>query len=62
MEWINNIDWVKVGLGYVMFIQVMKAIRDAIDSTPESDDNWFERACTIMSKLGATLITGQRAK
>ena len=61
MEWIQS-HWVGIVAGYVLFIQVMKAIRDAIDTTPESDDNWFERACTIMGKLGATLITGQRAK
>jgi hypothetical protein len=61
MEWIQS-HWVEIVAGYVLFIQVMKAIRDAIDTTPGTDDNWFERACTIMQKLGATLITGQRAK
>ncbi len=61
MEWIQS-HWVEIAAGYVLFIQVMKAIRDAIDTTPESDDNWFERACTIMGKLGAALITGQRPK
>ena len=61
MNWITQ-HWAEILLGYVTFIQVTKAIRDAIDTTPGTDDNWFERACTIMGKLGAALITGQRAK
>jgi hypothetical protein len=54
--------WVGICAGYVLFIQVMKALRDAIDTSPSTDDNWFERACTIMSKLGASLMTGARPK
>lgn len=61
MDWIQN-HWAEVISGYVLFIQVMKAIRDAIDTTPGTDDNWFERACTIMSKLTASLLTGARPK
>ena len=60
MEWLNSIDWVKVGVGYVLFIQVMKAVRDVLDKTPATDDNAWERACTIIVKLGETLLTGKR--
>ena len=62
MEWFNNIDWVKVGIGYVFFIQVMKAVRDVLDKTPNTDDNPWEHACTILVKLGNTLLTGARPK
>ena len=62
MDWINQIDLVKVGVGYVLFIQVMKAVRDVLDKTPSTDDNAWERACTVLSKLGITLLTGARPK
>lgn len=61
IEWIQS-NWVQVVAGYVFFIQVMKAVRDAVDTTPLTDDNWFERTCTVMSKLTASLLTGARPK
>lgn len=61
MEWIQK-HWTEIVAGYVLFIQVMKAVRDAIDTTPNTDDNWFERACTVASKLLASLTTGARPK
>lgn len=61
VNWVQS-NWVQIVAGYVLFIQVMKAIRDAIDTTPETDDNWFERACTIASKLLASLTVGARPK
>ncbi len=56
--WLQN--WVGICAGYVLFIQVMKAVRDVLDTTPETDDNMWERACTILTKLGAALFTGKR--
>lgn len=53
--WLNdfaiNHPW--VGLTLAIYLVVAKAIvgiRDAIDKTPASDDNWFERCATIIGK------------
>ena len=35
---------------YVAVVTAIKGIRDAIDTTPETDDNWFERIVTILWK------------
>jgi hypothetical protein len=59
MEWIQS-HWVGIVAGYVLFIQILKAIRDAVDSTPNEDNNAWERACTILTKLGQSLISGKR--
>jgi hypothetical protein len=61
MEWLQN-NWVQVVAGYLLFIKVITTIRDAVDTTPGVDVNWFERTVTIMEKLGASLLTGKRAK
>lgn len=61
MEWLQT-HWVEIVAGYLLFVKVVTTLRDAIDSTPGTDDNWFERACTVLSKLGAALTTGRRAK
>jgi hypothetical protein len=61
MEWISK-NWVEIVAGYVLFIQVMKAVRDAVDTTPGVDVNWFERTVTIMEKLMGSLTTGARPK
>ncbi len=55
-------DWVQFVAGYLLAIKVITAIRDAVDSTPESDDNWFERAVTILKTTGQYLVLGKRAK
>ena len=39
----------------------LKAIRDAIDSTPETDDNIFEKVVTLFGKVMGYLIKGKRA-
>ena len=59
IQWIQS-NWVQIVAGYLLFVKVMTTLRDAIDKTPESDDSWFERACTIMGKLGASLLIGKR--
>lgn len=59
MELIQN-NWVQIVAGYLLFVKVMTTLRDAIDATPASDDNWFEHACTIINKLTAALVTGKR--
>ena len=48
-------------LGYLAIHTAAKSIRDAIDTTPLTDDNWFERTVTIMGKI-ASYLAGFRAK
>ena len=56
----DGIQWGAVGIGYLLFIKVITTLRDVLDKTPLTDDNAWERACTILSKLGSALITGKR--
>lgn len=42
-----------VALVFVVYLGLAKlvvGIRDAIDTTPTTDDNWFERVATIIKK------------
>lgn len=57
-----NHQWVMwIVVGYLSLHTAIKSIRDAIDTTPATDDNWFEKTATIMGKIAAYLI-GFRAK
>lgn len=38
----------------------LKAVRDAIDTTPETDDNWFEKLMTFLGKV-ANYFAGKRS-
>lgn len=53
-------NWEKIGVAYLLFIKFLTSIRDILDKTPDSDDNWFEKLCTLLSKLPQTLLLGQR--
>jgi hypothetical protein len=55
-------NWVTITVVYLAFAKFITAIRDVLDKTPASDDNWFERIVTIINKLGGYLLTGQRPK
>jgi hypothetical protein len=57
-----DINWTEVVVWYLFFIKVLTVVRDAVDSTPGDDVNAFERAVTFMNKIGASLLTGKRAK
>lgn len=50
MEWIQQ-NWVAIGVVVLGIHATLKGLRDAIDKTPATDDNWFERGVTIMGKL-----------
>jgi hypothetical protein len=59
-DWLNtfalNHAWVGfVVLGILAVSKILTMVRDAIDTTPATDDNWFERTCTILKKVGAAL-------
>lgn len=66
MEWLNNFAqdhaWVGLTISIVIAAHTgLKALRDAIDTTPQTDDNWFERIVTILGKVSGYLV-GSRAK
>ncbi len=54
-------NWAQILLIAVSVHTALKAIRDAIDKTPATDDNWFERMVTIIGKAIGYLTTGKRA-
>lgn len=63
---LNNFILEHAWLGAVIVIliavhTILKAVRDAIDKTPATDDNAFERIVTIMGKV-ASYLAGFRAK
>lgn len=66
VDWLNNFAqenaWVGLTIAAILALHTgLKALRDAIDATPETDDNWFEKAVTIMGKA-AKYLAGFRAK
>ena len=66
IDYLNNFAQQHAWLGLTIAIVIaahtgLKALRDAIDNTPQTDDNWFERAVTIMGKITGYLA-GFRAK
>lgn len=55
-----NANWPAILAVLVALSMFLKALRDAIDKTPASDDNLFERIVTIVGKVVASLLTGKR--
>lgn len=45
---------------YLLFYVFIKGVRDAIDSTPQTDDNAFEKFVTLLGKLAKLFTLGQR--
>lgn len=55
--------WIWASLAVLAAFQTfMKGIRDAIDSTPDTDDNWFEKFVSVITKVSLYTFLGQRAK
>ena len=54
--------WESIGVIFVLFRIFIIGVRDALDKTPDTDDNLFERIVTIIKKAGAYAIFGTRAK
>jgi len=54
MEWIQT-NWVQITVIAIAVHTFLKAIRDAVDKTPETDDNIFEKVVTILGKVIAYL-------
>jgi hypothetical protein len=59
MEWIQA-HWVQIGVIALGVHTLLKAIRDAVDTTPTTDDNLFEKAVTYIGKITSYLF-GTRA-
>ena len=59
MEWIQQ-NWVQIGVIALAAHTFLKAVRDAIDTTPETDDNLFERVVTGVGKVVGYLF-GKRS-
>jgi hypothetical protein len=63
MEFLDK-DWVAIYAAivstYLLFYVFIKAVRDIIDKTPETDDNWFEKTVTFLGQLAALLGKGKR--
>jgi CRISPR/Cas system CSM-associated protein Csm2 small subunit len=55
-------NWMQISVVVVAFHTFLKAIRDAIDTTPDTDDNAFEKFMTISGKVIAYIFKGKRNK
>lgn len=53
-------NWVQITVVGLAVSKILTVVRDAIDKTPNTDDNWFERMVTIINKVAAQLLTGKR--
>lgn len=59
IEWLQN-NWMQITVITISLHTLLKAIRDAFDKTPQTDDNWFERLVTAMGKAVNYIATGKR--
>lgn len=62
MNVLEHVTPERVVIAFLVFNSVMKAIRDAVDTTPEKDVNAFEKFVTILGKIADYLTTGKRAQ
>jgi hypothetical protein len=53
-------NWAQILVIALALHTFLKAVRDAIDSTPDTDDNWFEKLVTVIGKV-LNYFTGKRA-
>ena len=59
IQWFQT-NWVQIGVIALALHTFLKAIRAAIDKTPNSDDNWFEKLVSFLGKIVNYLATGKR--
>ena len=59
IDWLKA-HWVEIGVVIIAVNTFLKAVRDAIDKTPETDDNKFERFVTLVGKVCGYLFKGKR--
>jgi len=61
IDWFKT-NWMQITIIALAISKVLAGLRDAIDETPETDDNAFERFCTIINKFIGYLFLGKRSK
>jgi len=49
-------NWEKILIVVIVLQNINKGLRDALDTTPQSDDNIWEKASTIASKVLGYLL------
>lgn len=59
IKWFQE-NWVGIIAVFLGLHKVLVTIRDILDKTPETDDNWFEKMVTMIGKLLGYLATGKR--
>lgn len=55
-------NWEKILIVAIALHTFLKALRDALDKTPETDDNIFERVVTVIGKVINYIVAGKRIK
>lgn len=55
-----NLNWEQIALIYLLTVKFITGVRDAIDKTPLTDDNWIERTVTILGKTINYVTFGKR--
>jgi hypothetical protein len=53
-------NWLAIIAVYLLLAKFMTGLRDVLDKTPKTDDNIFERICSIMSRLADYLLKFKR--
>ena len=54
-------NWEKIFIIIIVVQNFVKGLRDALDTTPETDDNILEKICSISNKILGYMI-GFRSK
>jgi len=53
IKWFTE-NWVGVIAVYLAVHKFLVSVRDVLDKTPATDDNWFEKAVTVMGLINSS--------
>ena len=56
LEFLKHIDWEKAIIILLLVQNFVKGLRDALDTTPNTDDNAIERVATVFQKVVGYLV------
>lgn len=59
IKWFTE-NWVGIIAVYLAVHKFLVSVRDVLDKTPDTADNWFEKMVVISGKLAGYLVTGKR--
>ena len=62
ITFVKNIDWEKAIILLLLVQNFVKGLRDALDTTPQTDDNVLERIATVFQKVVGYLLGFRAAK